>query len=261
MINSFSFVATKPYHREADILIWSIRRFYDQPIVIWCDSGTAEHLFVRNHKNVIIKISANPEDMDRQSVYHIDTHNGFHNRAAILKKMDVIDYSVKKYGNTMFLDCDIVLLKPIHQDITDRIMFSPHYNPGNKSHLPWNYGAFNAGYVFVSNTNFAEDWEKVYLLYSRYYEQEGMALLFGFYDIGKFSKSHNVGYWRSPNPDEPSLNMDIGDVSSIHCHFDRLSYERANNALNRYYKSWSEFWLDRVDSETKDYIQDAINLG
>ena len=258
-INSFSFVATKPCHREADILIWSIRQFYEQPIVVLCDSPTAEHLSSRGHQNIVLKIQANPEQMNRDAVRHLETFNRFHNKAAILKKMDVIKIAVDEYSNTMFFDADIVLTDEIHQDINKPNMFSPHYFHLTKEHQSWNYGAFNAGYVFVSDPKFHETWKKIYLSHSRFYEQEGMALLFGHYEIGKFNKKHNIGRWRVQNPSK--IVEEFLFPYSIHCHFDPKAYLNANKTLSHHFKSWSEYWIDKVNPELRKYIKDAINLG
>ena len=123
-IKSFSLVATAPCHKEADILIWSIRNFYDQPILVVCDDITAEHLRSKGHKDLFFKTEANQEDLEALNLSRVETKNSFHQKGPIFKKMEAITWATKNFENTMFVDSDIVFLQKIDGDLTNSVMLS-----------------------------------------------------------------------------------------------------------------------------------------
>lgn len=258
-LDSFSAVCTEPCHREMALAIYSIRRFYHQPILIICDDATDRYLGQFTFKDVIRRVEANPQAIkDIESAVAIRTHNTFHSRGAIYKKMDAIAWAVNTTGSTMFIDADIVLMSEIHMDITHPVMLSPHYHTEERHGENRKYGGFNAGYVYVSDVHLAEAWREIYLRRSRFYEQEGMAFLFEDFDIGKFSWFHNIGFWRNTHPAEPELPFDDALVRSIHCHFDTAAYAKANKGLAKAYDNWQEYWRERVPDYITTFIGDIL---
>ena len=154
----------------------------------------------------------------------------------------------------MFLDADIVLLNDIQ--ITHPVMLSPHYHVPSRAGETWKYGGFNAGYVFNETPGLAKAWRNIYLHRSSFYEQQGMSLLFEEYDVGKFDRFHNIGFWRNTKPQEPELLFDDGLVRSIHCHFDKAAYSRANEGLTKAYDNWQQYWRERVPDYITTFLKD-----
>jgi len=256
-INSFSLVCTAPCHKEAALLIYSIRRFYECPILVISDDTTKTYLSQFHLGDVVCRPEANPEDLKAaEAAIKVDSHNTFHSKGAIYKKMDAIEWAASECGNTMFVDADIVLTSPIHMDITHPVMLSPHYHVESRKRDDWKYGGFNAGYIFTEDPSVAQTWRDIYLHRSRFYEQEGMAFFFEDYDVGKFNWFHNIGFWRNTKPLEPELPFDNALVKSIHCHFDSGAYLKANRGLTEAYDNWSGFWRDRIDKNILLFMKD-----
>jgi hypothetical protein len=267
-VKSFSFVCTAPCHREALLLVLSIRRHYSCPIFILSDSLTESFLskfqlggllFRRMQKEVLIN----------KALEGIKTQNSFHNKAAIYRKMDVMDWAIRDTGNTFFLDADIVLKDEIHQAITHPVMLSPHHymvDPQANRKFRNKYGGFNAGYLFASEKGFGDEWKNIYLNRSDFYEQEGMSLLFELYDIGKFDETHNVGFWRYPIRVEKQkrfleVKQELGPTKSFHCHFDRNSYQKADAGLRQCYDIWADICRPYLPPELKMLTKEFKNTS
>tara|TARA_R100001463_G_scaffold94983_3_gene149586 strand:+ start:772 stop:1554 length:783 start_codon:yes stop_codon:yes gene_type:complete len=257
-IKSFSLVATAPCHKEADVLIWSIRNFYDEPILVMCDDTTADHLKSKGHEDVFFKRNANEDDINQLDLSTVETKNGFHKKGPIYKKMEALTWATKNFGNTMFIDSDLVFLDHINAEIKNDVMLSPHYHPELRKSEMWKYGRYNAGYVYTAEETLGEVWQEIYLTKSRFYEQEGMVFLHEHFDVGCFSKLHNIGYWRCKQPTIPELEFDPQFVKSIHCHFDPGAYASANKGLTRAYDEWALLWKRNLPQEYLEYIDHAI---
>ena len=257
-VKSFSAVATAPCYKEAALMVYSIRQFYQCPILIISDEETQAYLRQFNFKDVVCRPEATKDHLAdaERAISHVKKRNTFHSRGAIYKKMDAIDWGVSDCGNTMFLDADITLVRSIHQSITHSVMLSPHYHTPNRQKENHKYGGFNAGYVFTSEPSLADRWREIYLHRSSFYEQQGMALLFEDFDVGKFDKFHNIGFWRNTTPQIPELPFDDGLVRSIHCHFDSGAYLKADAGLTEAYDNWSEFWRGRIGPTLTAFMGD-----
>ena len=258
-VKSFSFVCTAPCHREALLLVLSIRRHYSCPIYILCDSLTSGFLNKFRLGGLVCKpdLGSKKEVGLEKTLKGVKTQNSFHNKSAIYRKMEVMDWAIKETGNTFFLDADIVLKDEVHQAITHPVMLSPHHymvGKGSNRSFRNKYGGFNAGYLFASEEGFGDEWRNIYLNRSDFYEQEGMSLLFEVFDIGKFDETHNVGFWRFPilvkeGKRSLELKQDLGSAKSFHCHFDRLTYEKADTGLRQCYDIWSDMCRPHLPKE------------
>ena len=119
MIKSFSVCANDRAKREVALLIKSIRQFYDCPIFVFCDLSTKTFLESLGFKNIEYKVNLEPENLERKDrlVRHVVDQNDFHSKSIILSKMDCIEWALKSTDETTFVDADIVLIKPIDEDI------------------------------------------------------------------------------------------------------------------------------------------------
>ena len=235
-IKSFSLVCTTPCEKEAALLIFSIRRAgYDCPILMVCDDTTDAYLRQFKFLNVIRRAEANPSQLITANV---EKKNSFHKPGIILKKMDAVAWAVADCGNTMFLDSDIVFLKPL-DGITHPTMLSPTYS-GQPSRDK--YGGFNAGYLYTEDFELADRWRWLYLNRSRFYEQECISLLFENFDCGKFSKHHNVGFWR-----DADFSAEL--VVSVHQHFDPAAYTDAHTKLGKAYDHKRMGWMGKLQNK------------
>ena len=118
-IKSFCTVATKNIKEEVALMIFSLRKFHKQPIYVCCDKET--RLFLKNERlDDKIKFRLINESqlnkINKQFQRNSCVANEVHNAGAILKKMMVMQWALKIHENTMFLDCDIIVLNSLQSN-------------------------------------------------------------------------------------------------------------------------------------------------
>jgi hypothetical protein len=219
-IQSFCFVATKNIKEEAELLLTSLRQFHNQPVYVICDKETRIHL-VRQKlaEGVTFKIQAEQEQLDEINEKIFKSRsciaNKIHNPAAILKKMGVMDLALKYHNNTFFLDSDIIVLDNLQEYFTDQVILSPHYYPQSREHKGFEFGFYNAGYIFCANKGFPRFWKNIYLNDSIFFEQECMNKISGHYTIQTFGKEHNVGFWRGEELPEKAKSIHVHVTTGV----------------------------------------------
>lgn len=244
-LNSFSAVANEKYKKEAAFLIYSIRSFYDTPVLLYCDEQTRNFIKGFKFKNVHFRDTINPQTLGsiQQKVVNVKRHNEFHSPEYIYLKMDAMHEAISNFGNTLFVDSDICLVKPIHKDIPDdELGLSPHYSERNYVASTIAFGIFNAGYVYAANKEIAEEWKHIYLHDSKFYEQEGMYKLMNKFKFSVFDKTHNVGFWRFNQKWSNGILLKSSlqgvlkeNVKSWHFHIDSNTYSKADSILKNGY--------------------------
>lgn len=229
-IESFGFVTSFNRIEEAKILLTSLRKFHDEPILIFTDRQTKDYLERANFKNLIIEEKITPEYLKylREKVLKnkfdlLETK--FHCLSDyILVKMECLKEAMLKFNNTFFLDTDLVILSNLQENFTHSVVLSPQYSSAPESGFV--YGFYNAGYLFCSNPGFSSWWTKAYLEDSVFYEQECMNRASDFFDVQTFSKAHNYGVWR--------FGQEISaDTKSLHCHISNELREELSNKNNK----------------------------
>jgi len=252
---SFSMVATEEVKEEALITLRTLRQFHDETAFVVCDAVTAAYL-----RGAVTNLETNEDaggaNLDAAKAITDDfitgekKRNSFHRPDAILRKMDAVDWAVRETGNTFFVDADIVAVAPIFERFTAPLWLSPHYH--RKEGAADSYGVFNAGYLFTSAPDLAEVWRDLYLNRSTFYEQQGMNYLCETYQIGLFSREHNVGFWRGSMPADPK---------SFHVHLhDRLDPSAAVG-LRRVYQHHRGHVLEALEKSfpaTFEIVQEVI---
>ena len=201
-IESFCFVATANLKDEAEVLLRTLRLFHDEPVYVICDKETRIHLKrMKLCDNVKFKTSAEKEHLDaiQEKVFedHSCVANDIHHAPSIVKKMEAMDFALKLHDNTFFLDTDIIVLDNLQEYFTAEVVLSPHFYPKGKQHKGFEFGFYNAGYLFCANKGFPRFWRHLYLTDSTFFEQECMNRISDYYNIQTFSKEHNVGFWRN----------------------------------------------------------------
>jgi hypothetical protein len=226
-IKSFSLVATSEIKEEAAVLIMSLREFHGEPIMILCDEDTKKYLEQENFKDLQYITSANAKDLEEAKSAvgsRFDSLDTFHRIECIYKKMECIEKALEFYGNTLFLDADIIVVNNLQENFTEDIVLSPHYHDPNKSHMSAYCGLFNAGYIFCADKTFPRFWKNIYFNNSSFYEQEGMNYIAQKYEIDIFPKGHNIGFWRDEaSRTDEQIKIDlrlksVGTTKSFHVH-------------------------------------------
>lgn len=265
MINSFSVLATKECMKELSVLCFSIRQHYDIPIFIVCDKATKEYITLDKFTNIYFRVSVDDKKLrnSKSKVEDVKKSNTFHSAEKILLKMDCVEWAAQAAGNTLFVDADIVISKPIHEDVIDsyEVMVSPHFHPDNHHQQTKKYGAFNAGYLYTSNTLLAEVWRDIYLNRSTFYEQQGMIHFFEYFHVGTFDVTHNYGYWRF-SKEWINQNIQLRDSSgmlekakSYHFHTDPKTFQHADTGLRKGYSALYNKILPNLNHDLVGHIR------
>jgi len=258
-IESFCFVATENIKEEAELLLRSLREFHDQPVYVICDKETRKHIKRQKlHKNVIFKTSAKQEHLDKinEKVFKNRScvANDIHNAPCILKKMDVMDFALESHGNTFFLDSDIIVLDSLQEYFTSLVALSPHYYPKGKGHKGFEYGFYNAGYIFCASKGFPRLWRHMYLTDSIFFEQECMNRISDHYNIQTFGEEHNVGFWRGGKLPEKARSVHAHITSGV----DTNRCEQIIN-LNTKIKNYALNQTEKHQPKTNGYIKKYYN--
>lgn len=222
-IQSFCFVTTKEMKEEAAVLLKSLRQFHQQPVYIFCDKETKSFLscLELDLKSVFFRIELEEKDLlDIKKKHVFQKKNEFHRPECILKKMECMNFALQNHDNTFFLDGDVIVIDSLQENFDKKIFLSPHYHkigtPSNDGAI--NTGFFNAGYIFCADANFPDFWREAYLTDSDFYEQECMNRICEKFDIGLFSRLHNVGFWRDSfglDQNTKSFHAHIADNSNL----------------------------------------------
>ena len=261
-LKSFSVVATKECKEELAVLCFSIRRLYELPIFVLCDSETKEYAEGFSFGNMEYNLSADPAGLAVavEKVQGVNIDN-FHSAAKIYLKMDCLEQAVLSAGNTLFLDADIVLVKEVHEDFDTQydLMLSPHYHPTETFSQNQKYGAFNAGYVWANNPSVASIWRSIYMTRSGFYEQQGMIWFFEYLDTGVLDKTHNFGFCRFMKEWVcETLRLKTGDsiddAKSFHFHTVESTYVKADAGLKKGYDSLYETLFPKLPEDLRDLV-------
>jgi len=215
-IRSFCTVITENLKEEGAILIESLRMHHQQPIYVTCDNLTKLFLQARGFKGVFYNRTASKAKLKAINKRYFtgkrhDNINKFHKPAPILKKMEAMSYALRQNINTFFLDCDIIVLNKLQEKFTKPVCLSPHYYPKADTFKGFQFGFYNAGYVFTTDKKFPNIWKWLYLNDSTFYEQEGMNRIPEFKEVETFGEEHNFGLWRDVKNIPPNLK-------SLHAH-------------------------------------------
>tara|TARA_A100001037_G_scaffold287811_1_gene297752 strand:- start:3652 stop:4458 length:807 start_codon:yes stop_codon:yes gene_type:complete len=265
MISSFSAVATEEVRREAAVMAFSVRQFYDSPIFFVCDEGTREYLSRLDIPHLEFSTLAEPENLShvREEYANVAIANEFHRIDCIALKMDCLNWATKEAGDTMFVDTDIIINQPIHDDIGGEITLSPHFNYVDKVGNYKRYGVFNAGYLWTNQREAGDIWKDIYLNRSSFFEQQGMIYFLEYYDTKNFDITHNVGFWRMPLIASATQRMatldesviDWESVKSFHVHTFPECFVKADFGLKRVYNQHREICMAKLNNDLSDFIK------
>lgn len=254
-------------------MVACIRRLYKKtPVYLLCDKTVKEVVQKAGFNNIEYDLSAEQEGLDKVNAEFNDVlvHNDFHRIDCIALKMDCLERAIENYGNTMFLDCDIIPLKPFDRDIEScrhGVILSPHYHwgPGRAKNARI-YGIFNAGYLWSNTDTLAEVWRNIYKERSTFYEQQGMVWIMDHFDVGMFDDRHNVGFWRfemrflikeyrTVREIAIPTDWEWSQVKSIHGHVTENYAKSANKGLCEAYDRYREIILDVLEIEAPELLE------
>ena len=172
-------------------------------------------------------------------------------------KADVMLAALESNNNVLFLDCDIVVLRPIYIDerANPDIALSPHFI---RKEFIDEYGYFNGGVFWSKSIEAVKRWRDL-MPASRYYDQACLENIAREFRCHELDKTHNLSWWRIYQSDQRpgdelnrlSINS-IGElcfddvaVNFVHTHFSvqEGTIGAFNREIIRLVMTGSETWL------------------
>ena len=257
-----SFCFTTSYNRisEAKILLKSLRQHHSQPIYIhcdWCSQLAIERL---GYENLIIKPVINEKYL--KNIVKTQTKNKYqileqmhHCRSDyIFAKLECLKQAMMKFKNTFFLDTDIVVLDDLQENFTERLCLSPAFFTPQLMHQGFEYGFYNAGYLFCEDRGFPQYWIDRFLDDSSFYEQECMNRFRNVYEFQTFSESHNFGFWRG--------EAEVETPKSLHVHItDEIKNEVKGSREEAHFTNFRAKSLQIIKQKNPDLYSYINQLG
>lgn len=238
--NSFCCISTYTCHQELIGLLLSLSLYHrNANVLCMVDSETKKAI-----DECTPKIRLNLD-----MVVNLDKYSG-KNRAEMEKegiwsdfqmmKSYAIEDAVKKYGDSLFLDSDMLILDTLQVDKSKEIGVSPHYIKEKDTDL---YGYYNGGMLW-SRIDDVGHWWREFTKTSRYFDQASIEDLVKKYTYFEFDKSYNFSWWRvgqsDESPEEITKHLSIKNgkiyydntsVKIIHTHFNSPRYDGFNNLM------------------------------
>lgn len=248
-------------------MVAGIRRLYPKiPILLTCDDVVEGYISTKGFKHIAYDVFDADQLLAAGREYvTVMKHNDFHRVDCIALKMDCLERAVEAYGDTMFLDADVVLVRPVHQDVGGDVTLSPHFHAERaRAKNGRIYGIFNAGYLWTNQSGLSAVWRKIYKERSTFYEQQGMVWIMEHFDVKQFDRNHNVGFWRFPidihNWPTKKRRVDVGTwdwskTKSIHAHVTDQYASTADQGLTEVYHHYKEIVLQVLASEAPELLR------
>ena len=172
-------------------------------------------------------------------------------------KADVMLAALESNSQVLFLDCDIVVLRPIYIDerANPDIALSPHFI---RKEFTDQYGYYNGGVFWSKSVEAVKRWRDL-MPTSRYYDQACLEEIAREFRCHELDKTHNLSWWRVYQSDQRpgdelnrlSMNsmgklcFDNEEVNFIHTHFSvqESTVGAFNREIIRLVMTGTETWL------------------
>lgn len=189
MLKSISTIVTHNMINEFFILHKSLELSNPETkIVVYCDDISNDIIEKMKCDNIFIingLKNLDYEDIKKRGKTFLDL---------VLKKCDVIEKALELYGETLFVDSDIVFLNKfiINKNNNDLFLSQHHIHIQDEE----KYGKYNVGYMYINNSTFPKWLKDTTIHRSKFFEQEGLIHAEKEYNITLFDMNHNYGWWR-----------------------------------------------------------------
>lgn len=239
--SSFCTICTSTCVNELKGFITSLSLFHsNSKLYVLCDTITKQMMdeFLKN-KSVLPIIWFVELDkytkLNRSTMERLDIWSEFQ-----MSKSIIIDKTLETEKDTLFLDCDIVLLGKI-DDVLEGdydIGVSPGFV---NSDIVYKYGKYNGGMLWVKNKTVPEKWRE-YTKTSRYYDQASIEDLVKNFKSFEFGDHYNLQTWRFIVGEEHAtkimsyivprsgfISYKSNQLKFIHTHFNSPQFSSINN--------------------------------
>ncbi len=198
MLSNISTIVTYNLINEFYILEHSLSLFNKKTIInVLCDDKSFELIKKLNKDNINLY-------NDLKNLDYLDIKNrGKSWEKLMINKIDIIEKSLEKFGETLYVDTDIVFLNTFEKVVDKDLCLSQHLIHTTDEAK---YGKYNGGYFYVKNKNYL-NWfrnkveeltikNEYPLSQNKLYEQYSLTLAEKDFETESFEIQHNFGWWR-----------------------------------------------------------------
>lgn len=190
--NSFSTLCTKQCKQELIGFLLSLSLHHNnEKVYVLCDSETKkciDELTPKPKLNIKWFIELDKySNYNRQEMEQLGIWGDF-----LSNKMKIMSYALKENNNTIFIDCDTIILDKIVIDNTKEVGLSPQFI---KEKNVEETGYYNAGLLYTNSKKILDYWEKIIDINNSCAEQINMIKLRK-YDYFEFGENYNLQTWR-----------------------------------------------------------------
>ena len=259
-IESFCTFATKGAYKDLRLLLHSLELYHqDIPIFILCDKWVNDKID-EDEYNLKIYKRVELEKYTNMNRKIMEETNIF--REFLYKKLDTIEYALEINENTLFLDCDIILLNKMDLLIDKKydVGLSPHHILEESEKM---FGKYNVGFVYINNKTILSYWRNLMKKNIGYYEQGALDYFEEDFKVFKFDDSYNYGWWRlfqCINPQErlnlftidDTIYYEFNTLKCIHTHL----YEKNDQQTIQFNKLILQM-LEKIEHPMLKYINQS----
>jgi len=201
---AFCAVATTEVAGEAEILVRTLRRHHDEPLVLVCDETVASRVGALGLPRIEIgpitgSLLRRAEELSRRVI----RHDPYWKAELIALKFHALRTAIGRHGPSHLLDADIAVNGSLHAGgpwVADLVL-SPFYWPDPAAAIPVAHGFFNAGYLLAGDTRVVDRWEEMFATgMGGFYEQKCLDYLGREFVTAWFGHEHNFAKWRWESP-------------------------------------------------------------
>lgn len=203
-------IVTKKTEREFELFKFSLEQYHNVRWYVSCDKFIFKKF--KNKKNIELFDFVKSDDCD-----HNLLDQGKQDRwmKVMMTKFDVCGEALKKEEYILFLDCDMLFVNPIEDNIYKLLDGSLHngidafvcQHMTNNSQNEVKHGYFNAGMFGTSSNEFLNAWKNLSKDYKRlnlYFEQKPLEFVQRNFVTLNFPINYNIGWWRFNEPSTKS---------------------------------------------------------
>jgi hypothetical protein len=247
--SSFSTICSSSCVNELKGFLLSLSLFHtNERIYILCDTITKQKIDEMKNENNEIKLDIiwfveldKYTKLNRQTMERLDIWADFQ-----MSKSIVIERALEREKDTLFLDCDIIILHKI-DDIQEG--YDIGVSPGfvNKE-IEDKYGKYNGGMLWVKNKQVPDKWRE-FTKTSRYYDQASIEDLVASFKSFEFGDNYNLQTWRFIVGEEHATKLLSYIISKngyilyknkplkfIHTHFNTTHFKNINDYFKKIIK-------------------------
>jgi hypothetical protein len=238
--NSFCCISTHTCHNELVGLLLSLSIYHrNANVLCMVDSATKKAIDecspkIRLNLDVVVNLDKysgkNRSQMEAEGIW-----SDFQ-----MMKSYAIEEAVKKYGDSLFLDSDMLIMDKLLVNKEKEIGVSPHYIRKKDTDA---FGYYNGGMMW-SRVEEVGHWWREYTKTSRYFDQASIEDLAKKYSYFEFDKSYNFSWWRVGQSDESPQQIvghlsvqdgkacyDAIPIKIVHTHFNVGTYAQFNDLI------------------------------